>query len=181
MANKTITFLLKTISDFSDVERGIDSFQKDLSQLKLPAKFKDNFKNIFNELTIETKNYQKFLDSGFKKKSDITGLESSGKKISSLLKQLKKEFNNIPEDVLAKSVNSEALNQARKDAENLANQISNIKIHPKLTSELKNVENALFGVSKFSKTKIEKINKCSKNKCIYSIINFYTYYVICGS
>jgi hypothetical protein len=59
--------------------------QKKLEKIKLPAKFKDNFDNIFSDLTKETAKYQKLLNSGFKTKKDVTGLEASGQKINTLL------------------------------------------------------------------------------------------------
>ena len=60
-------------------------------------------KCIFDDLTAETKKYQRFLDSGFKKKSDITGLEASGARINNLLKRLKVEMGKISQEDLTKS------------------------------------------------------------------------------
>jgi hypothetical protein len=54
----------------------------------LPADLKSKFTGIFSELEKESAKYQKYLDSGFKTKGDVTGLEKTGNRIKSLFESL---------------------------------------------------------------------------------------------
>lgn len=156
MANATnIQLNLKAIGDFSDVTGDISQVQKMLQQLKLPANLTQNFDGIFTDLTRETKKYQSLLDSGFKKKSDVTGLESSGQRINKLLQKLKQEMGKIDPSMLEKSFQVDptaldALNQKMKD---LQGQLTKSLGTEQFASLKKQADAAALSMSKISKTK----------------------------
>ena len=97
MSTKTekIKLLIEGIGDFSDIESDVGKVRKVLNELSLPKELKTSFKNTFSELENEAKNYQRILNSGFKTKKDITGLEESGKKINGLMSDLLKTLGKI--------------------------------------------------------------------------------------
>ena len=82
MNSKTFELKFKGVADFSDVQTNIATIQKALGKLNLPDSFKNNFTKTFSNLEKEFEKYQKFLNSGFKTKGDITGLEKAGTNIS---------------------------------------------------------------------------------------------------
>ena len=95
--------VLKLLGDFSDVNGNISQLQQKLDKIKMPAKFKGNFESMFSDLAKETTKYQKLLNSGFKTKGDVTGLEASGERISTLLQRIKAEMNKIEPGMLEKA------------------------------------------------------------------------------
>ena len=74
-----------------------------INKIKVPQGLKNSFDGIFEDLTKETTRYQRLLDSGFKKKGDVTGLESSGERINNLLQRLKGEMGKIDGATLERS------------------------------------------------------------------------------
>ena len=118
--SQEIQLRLTAISDFSDVTNDVTQIQKVLEKIKMPPGLKSSFEGIFDNLTSETQKYQKLLDSGFKKKGDITGLEASGTRINNLLKRLKVEMGKISDEDLKNSFNvdpsklEELSNKAKK-------------------------------------------------------------------
>ena len=127
MANaQTITLNLKAIGDFSDVTSDIQQVQQMLKKLKLPPNLEQSFESVFTDLTKETTKYQNLLNSGFKKKSDVTGLESSGQKINKLLQKMKTEMGKIDSSTLEQSFQVdpsklEALNSKMKELQTRMN------------------------------------------------------------
>ena len=104
MANaKTITINLKAISDFSDVQSNVSQIQKMLGQLKLGPELTQKSGQIFSNLEKEAIKFQKFLDSGFKSKGDVIGLEASGKRIEQLFGQLQGIIGKIDPTILQQS------------------------------------------------------------------------------
>ena len=103
MADKEIRFVLKGIGDFSDIQSNVQTVQKAINQLQLPKNLKTNFVNVFDSLDSELVKFQKHLDSGFKKKSDVTGLEQSGERIIKLFKQLEINMQQISDKDISKS------------------------------------------------------------------------------
>ena len=158
MANaKTIEFILKAISDFGDVKGNIDTIQKSLNQLKLNPQLKQNFSNIFADLQKQTAKYQDYLNSGFKTKGDVTGLEKTGNKINALLNQLQTNMNKIDPSVLKESfeidtTQFEELNKQLKETQNNINQITSSDKFKSLTGQVDGV--------------VSKLNTLSKSKAI---------------
>ena len=123
MATKTetIKLLIQGVGDFSDVEKDVGSLRKVLGNLELSDGLKKSFKQTFSELESETKNYQQLLNSGFKTKKDVTGLEASGKKIDQLMDKLTKDLAKIGKKDLQKVLNFDVgpLAEAKKKVEGL--------------------------------------------------------------
>ena len=88
MAQNEILLRLKGTSDFSDIQSDVKTLQKYFSGLKLPDNISGKFKGQLQDLERELANYQKQIESGFKTKGDITGLEKTGKKIISLMTEM---------------------------------------------------------------------------------------------
>ena len=158
MANaKTIEIILKAIGDFGDVKGNIDVIQKSLNQLKLNPQLKQNFSNIFADLQKQTAKYQDYLNSGFKTKGDVTGLEKTGNKINALLNQLQTNMNKIDPSVLKESfkidtTQFEELNNKLKETQNTINQITS-------SDKFKGLAGQVDGV-------VSKLNTLSKSKAI---------------
>ena len=158
MANaRTIEFILKAIGDFGDVKGNIDVIQKSLNQLKLNPQLKQNFSNIFADLQKQTAKYQDYLNSGFKTKGDVTGLEKTGNKINALLNQLQTNMSKIDPSVLKESfeidtTQFEELNNKLKETQNTINQITS-------SNNFKNLAGQVDGV-------VSKLNTLSKSKAI---------------
>ena len=158
MANaKTIEFILKAIGDFGDVKGNIDTIQKSLNQLKLNPQLKQNFSNIFADLQKQTAKYQDYLNSGFKTKGDVTGLEKTGNKINALLNQLQTNMNKIDPSVLKESfeidtTQFEELNKQIKEAQNNIEQITSSDNFKDLTGQVDGV--------------VKEFNKLTKSKAL---------------
>ena len=156
MANSTtFNIILKGIADFKDVASNISVIQKNLNQLKLPTDLKTKFAGIFSDLEKEAAKYQKYLDSGFKTKGDVTGLEKTGNRIKSLFESLASTMQKISPDMLKDSFNfdtksfddlNQKIQQTKKEIQDLANQKG-------VTEALKGMEDAINGMSKISKSK----------------------------
>lgn len=94
MAQTNITFTASL--NTSKMKADIGDLQKSLNSLNIKdSKLTNNFKNIFTELNSELEKYQNKINSGFKSKSDVSGLEKSSQKINSLMDQLIDTFKTI--------------------------------------------------------------------------------------
>ena len=128
MPKGQVELRIKALGDFSDVQSNIQEVQKYLSKLQLPDNLKGNFKGIFGDLEKEMSKYQKMLDSNFKSKGDVTGLEKSGERISSLINRIQNEMKKISPNTLEKafqSINTEAIKEATQQVANLKQQLLN--------------------------------------------------------
>ena len=156
MANSTtIQMVLKLLGDFSDVNSDISQLQQKLDKIKLPAKFKGNFDNIFSDLTKETTKYQKFLNSGFKTKGDITGLEASGERINTLLQRLRAEMSKIDPTALAKTfeVDPSKIKEANAEVEKVQKKLENFMSGKEMNSAVTGVDKIVKAIADISKTK----------------------------
>ena len=104
LSKGTLVIDVKAKADFSEVQNKVQDVQGFLNKLKLPDKLAGNFKGIFSDLEKEMAKYQKILDSGFKTKGDITGLEKHGERVSALLGRLHNEMGKISSDSLKQSL-----------------------------------------------------------------------------
>ena len=155
MANSTtFNIILKGIADFKDVASNIDMIQKNLNQLKLPADLKSKFTGIFSDLEKESAKYQKYLDSGFKTKGDVTGLEKTGNRIKSLFESLASTMQKISPDILKDSFVfdtkqfddlTQGIQRVKQEMESLANE-------GKMSQAFDGMQNALKELSKMSKS-----------------------------
>ena len=156
MANaQTFQLHLKAIGDFSDVTNNVQQVQQALGQLKLPPALKKSFESTFQDLSKETAKYQQLLESGFKKKGDITGLESSGDKINKLLNTLKSNMAKIDPGILQKSfkIDPSAVEKLTAKMKELKGQLTG-KLNSDEFKVLKtDADDAAQAISKISKTK----------------------------
>lgn len=150
--------MLKAIGDFSDVTSNVKQVQSVLNQIKVPKNLQESFTGIFDDLTAETKKYQKFLDSGFKKKSDVTGLEASGARINNLLKRLKVEMGKISQEDLEKSfqIDPSKLQNLANEAKNLQSQLQAAMSTTQVQNYTNAVDAAAKEMAKVSKTDFAK-------------------------
>ena len=141
MNSQTLNFYIKMISDFSDVQSNVKSFQKVLSQLKLSDDLKNSFSNIFEDFEKEAKKYQNFLDSGFKNRKDVTGLEGSGERVSKILTRLQTKLKLISTDDLQQvfKIDTSLIQQAEAKIANINKQISQITVSTDFKESVKDI------------------------------------------
>ena len=141
MANsETITINVKAIADMSDVLSNTKQIQNALNQLKLPANLTTQFNQNFSNIEREAAKVQAILSKPVKTKADLTGLESSFKKINTDLIQLQNGINKINPTILRDSfqIDTSKLVAAREEVQKLEQTLSqNID-----ASGLQNVLNA---------------------------------------
>ena len=155
MKAQDVVLNLKVIGSFQDVTSGITQVQQMLGKVKLPDNLKNSFNGIFSNLTTETKKYQDLLNSGFKKKGDVTGLESSAGKINTMLQKLRVEMDKIKDSDLRNSfqVDPAKLDQLTQKAAELQKNLQGIMSSSGMV-ELKNkAAEAAKEIEKISKTK----------------------------
>lgn len=104
MANsKDFEIRFKAILDASDISSNAKQIQGALSKLKLPDNMSDNFTKMFSDLEKEVVKFESQLKNGFQKASDVSALETSGKKINNLFSQITKGLGKISDQDLTDS------------------------------------------------------------------------------
>ena len=78
---KEINILLRTDMDIGNAAKEADKLRQVFSKISLPAENETKINKLFSSLNDEIIKYQNKLKSGFKTKTDITGLENTGKNI----------------------------------------------------------------------------------------------------
>lgn len=128
MANNEILLKLKGISDFSDIQSDVKTLQKYFSGLKLPDNISGKFKGQLQDIERELVNYQKQIESGFKTKGDITGLEKTGKKILSLMNEVGSSFEKLSTKQLEKAfqIDTSKLDKAKNEVVEVKDKIAEI-------------------------------------------------------
>lgn len=166
MANNEILLKLKAISDFSDVQGNVKTLQKYLTNLKLPNSITKNLGKEFDELDKELQKFQSHINSGFKSKSDITGLEKSGKKIAQLFSNIENAIEGIDTTDLKKAfqIDVSELKEANKLVDSLKGELAG-KIKSEFTVKINGEEK----VVKLNES-VEKLFKNSSAK--QRLINF---------
>lgn len=150
-----ILLKLKMISDVSDVTGNVKQIQQVLNKIDMPKDLKQKFTGVFAELERETKNYQNLLNSGFKGKKDVTGLEASGKRINALMKTLETSMKGIRAEDLERSfrVDPASIQKLNKELEEARTNLSNIISSSGFQDITKEAEAAANAMQKISKTK----------------------------
>ena len=98
MAEK-VTYTLQGLMNIADIQQKIKTLKNNLNNLNIKdSHLKNDFRNIFDELEKEIKNYQELLQNGFKTKADVSGLNKSGKQIMTLINRIVGTFESL-EDV----------------------------------------------------------------------------------
>ena len=155
MKAQDVVLNLKVIGSFQDVTSGITQVQQMLGKVKLPDNLKNSFNGIFSNLTTETKKYQDLLNSGFKKKGDVTGLESSAGKINTMLQKLRVEMDKIKDSDLRNSfqVDPAKLDQLTQKAAQLQKNLQSIMSSSDMVGFKNQAAEAAKEIEKISKTK----------------------------
>ena len=156
MANSTtFNIVLKGIADFKDVASNISTIQKNLNQLKLPTDLKTKFTGIFSELEKESTKYQKYLDSGFKTKGDVTGLEKTGNRIKSLFESLASTMQKINPDMLKNSFNfdTKQFDDLTQKIQKAKQEMQNLMAGNELQGHFQTITDSIKGISNLSKSK----------------------------
>lgn len=155
MNAQNLKLYIKAITDFSDVQSNVKNVQEVINRLKLPDNLKNSFAGVFSGLEKETEKYQKLLNSGFKNKKDVTGLEQSGEKISQLLTKLHTQMSKISPDMLKNvfNIDPSTIIQAENHIKNIKAQIEQITLSSNFQNQIKivNTEIGKLGTkSKFA-------------------------------
>ena len=150
-----ILLKLKMVSDISDVTGNVKQIQQVLNKIDMPKDLKQKFTGVFADLERETKNYQNLLDSGFKGKKDVTGLEASGKRINTLMKTLETSMKGIRAEDLERSfrVDPASIQKLNNELEEARTNLSNIISSSGFQDITKEAEAAADAMQKVSKTK----------------------------
>ena len=92
---KEINILLRTDMDIGNAAKEADKLRQVFSKISLPAENETKINKLFSNLNDEIVKYQNKLKSGFKTKTDITGLENTGKNINRIFEQINSEFEKV--------------------------------------------------------------------------------------
>lgn len=92
---KEINILLRTDMDIGNAAKEANKLKQVFSKISLPAEDETKINKLFNNLNDEIVKYQNKLKSGFKVKTDVTGLENTGKNINRIFEQISSEFKRV--------------------------------------------------------------------------------------
>lgn len=129
--------------DISQINSSISKIQSTLSKIKLEPNLATDFTKLFNELQTEAQKFQNQLENGFKTKGDVTGLERTATKISTIFNQLTKDLNKVGTLDFSKVLKIDSSLQGKisginEEIKNLNNSIKSIT-----ANNLQDVVNAL--------------------------------------
>ena len=129
--------------DISQINSSISKIQSTLSKIKLEPNLATDFTKLFNELQTEAQKFQNQLENGFKTKGDVTGLERTAAKISTIFNQLTKDLNKVGTLDFSKALKIDSslqgkINGIDEEIKNLNNSIKSIT-----ANNLQDVVNAL--------------------------------------
>ena len=129
--------------DISQINSSISKIQSTLSKIKLEPDIATDFTKLFNELQTEAQKFQNQLENGFKTKGDVTGLERTATKISTIFNQLTKDLNKVGTLDFSKVLKIDSSLQGKisginEEIKNLNNSIKSIT-----ANNLQDVVNAL--------------------------------------
>lgn len=132
--------------DISQINSSISKIQSTLSKIKLEPNLATDFTKLFNELQTEAQKFQNQLENGFKTKGDVTGLERTATKISTIFNQLTKNLNKVGTLDFSKALKIDSslqgkINGIDEEIKNLNNSIKSIA-----ANKLQDVVNALNGL-----------------------------------
>lgn len=135
--------------DISSINANVGKLQNALSKLKLSDTMSNNFRNLFNSLNSELTKFETKSQSSFNKASDVSALERSGERITTIFNQIQKEMSKIDNKDLSNSftIDTNKIQQAKDIITELQNQIKQ-KVNTSGFSEVTKAVNELNTVSK---------------------------------
>ena len=117
--NIVVNMTIKANMDISQMSGSISQMQGILQKLKLPDDMRKQFNSLFSTATADLEKYQSKLQSGFKTKRDVTGLEKIGRGLEATFSSIEKEWNRLQGLDISKLVTLDPSSQARiKEIEN---------------------------------------------------------------
>lgn len=163
MAQQDVILKLKGVADFSDIKGNISTLQNYLKNLKLPTDITKKIEGSFSKLDKELETFQQHLNSGFKTKGDVTGLEKSGQRIVAEFEKIESTIEGIDTSKLRQAfqIDTSKLTQAQEKINQLRNTIQqkysvDIKINDsgnKLNGQIVNIQQSLDKLYSSSKSK----------------------------
>lgn len=135
--------------DISSINTNVGKLQNALSKLKLSDTMSNNFRNLFNSLNSELNKFETKSQSSFNKASDVSALERSGERITTIFNQIQKEMSKIDNKDLSNSftIDTNKIQQAKDIITELQNQIKQ-KVNTSGFSEVTKAVNELNTVSR---------------------------------
>lgn len=135
--------------DISSIKANVGKLQNALLKLKLSDTMSNNFKNLFNSLNSELTKFETKSQSSFNKASDVSALERSGERITTIFNQIQKEMSKIDNKDLSNSftIDINKIQQVKDIITELQNQIKQ-KVNTSGFSEVTKAVNELNTVSK---------------------------------
>jgi TP901 family phage tail tape measure protein len=135
--------------DISNINANVGKLQNALSKLKLSDTMSNNFRNLFNSLNSELTKFETKSQSSFNKASDVSALEKSGERITTIFNQIQKEMSKIDNKDLSNSftIDTSKIQQVKDTIAELQNQIKQ-KVNTSGFSEVTKAVNELNTVSR---------------------------------
>ena len=160
MANNEILLKLRGVSDFSDIQNNVKALQNYFSKLSLPKDATKGLDKGLEDLDRELQKFQLHLNSGFKTKGDVTGLEKSGKKIIQLFSNIENVIEGIDTGDLKRAfqIDTSELIEAKAVVDQLKNELSgkidaDIKLDIDGQEKIVNLKKSIDELFKNSKAK----------------------------
>lgn len=154
---------IRGVADFSDVKSNVNTLQGYLKKLNLPTDITKKLEGSFSKLDSELETFQQHLNSGFKTKGDVTGLEKSGQRIVAEFEKIENTIEGIDTSRLRQAfqIDTSKLTQAQERINQLRNAIQqkytlDIKVNDagnKLNGQVVNIQQSLDKLYSSSKSK----------------------------
>ena len=149
MSKNVVDMTLRANMDVSQISSGISQIQGVLKTLKLPAEMQKQFNQLLGNATSDLEKYQQKLNSGFKTKGDITGIEKAGNALKASISKIENEWSKLQEMDMTKLArldpSAEAkIKQLENNFKNLGVELQN-KVQPnlaKITEEINKLTTA---------------------------------------
>lgn len=143
MANKDFTLHGTMTLDIAGITSSLSKVQQTLSKIDLKPNLRTSFETTFSNLTSELEKFQSKLNSGFKTKGDVTGLEASATKIRTIFAQLEKNMAQVQGLDLSKILKLDSSQTAQLQAINKQIKELQANLQTISTAKIDEVRNAL--------------------------------------
>lgn len=139
--------------DVSSITSSLSKVEKAFSSIKVNKKLESNFQSTFKNLQQEIDNFNTKLQGSFKNKGDISSLENTAKKITTLFTQLQTDVEKAYNTLGAKGANGilQFSDSDTRKLQNLDTQIKQVEASLKNLSKQKLDLNKMLGDFKTSK------------------------------
>lgn len=153
MSKNVVDMTLRANMDVSQISSGVNQIQGILQKLNLPANVKKQFDQLLSTATSDLEKYQQKLNSGFKTKGDLTGLEKAGNALKSSIASLEKEWSKLQSMDISSIVKLDPSAQAEiKKLEEDFKRLGN-ELQTKVKPNLDNIKNQISQLTTASSKK----------------------------